>query len=148
MRKKYISRMALNGARLIATVSSFALTGSAFAASEATWEFYRSLNQQARVLPAECYDESGNLVITPQNVELCSALPTAAVGLAPPDTENGNDRGDDDSFGDDDVVSDDDEPPSDDEGDDGGEGGEGDDSEGDDSDDDDSDDDSEGSNNE
>ena len=125
MTKTFVSRHNLNRVCLIATVSSFALAGSAFAASQATWEFYRSLapGQQwegAPELPAACFDSSGNLAITPDNVELCSALPTAAVGpdLTPPDTEGGTDRrvGDDDSFGDDTIGDDtpDDDIPDDD----------------------------------
>ncbi len=118
MRKKPISSVTLNASRLIVTVSAVALTGSALAGGAATMDFYRSLvpGQQAQQLPEECYDALGQLVITAENVDLCSALPTAAIGapgLAGGDYENGSDKGDDDdddSFrGDDDVVGDDDE---------------------------------------
>jgi hypothetical protein len=98
MTRKSISKIAVNGARLIATVSAIALAGSALAAGEATREFYRSLvpSQQTQQLPEECYDKFGKLVITPQNVELCSALPTAAIAVpGVPLRDNDNDGGTD-----------------------------------------------------
>ena len=136
MCKAFIPKITTKGIRLVATVSALALTGSAMAQSEAMWEYRRAIIMQQQ-LPAECYDGSGNLVITPENVELCSALPTTAIGFGPPDTENGNDRGDDDddSFGDDDTTGDDDDTTGDDDDegdDDDGEGDDDDDGEGDD----------------
>ena len=85
MRKIFVSSTTLNAARLIATVSALAFAGSALAAGEATGDFYRSLipGQQVQKLPEECYDEFGKLFITPQNVEICSALPAAAIGVPP-----------------------------------------------------------------
>lgn len=96
MRKATVSKITINTARLIATVSAFAFAGSALAAGEATSDFYRSLvpGQRAQQLPEQCYDELGNLVITPQNVELCSALPTAAIGVpGVPGRDNEGERG-------------------------------------------------------
>ena len=93
MIRKSISRIAINGARLIATVSAIALAGNALAAGEAIKDFYRSLvpSQQVQKLPEECFDKFGKLFITPQNVELCSALPTAAIvvpGVTQRDDDN------------------------------------------------------------
>ncbi len=86
MNQKHVSRIVLNGAILFATVSVLTLAGCAPLTGDST-RGYRSsaLGQQsqkvsqARQLPEECYDEFRQIIITPENVELCSEQPTAAI---------------------------------------------------------------------
>ena len=97
MTKTFVSGNALNAVRLIATISAITLAGNAFAAGEAIKDFYRSLvpSQHVQKLHEECYDKFGKLVITPRNVELCSALPTAAIAVSgsPPHDNNDDPQG-------------------------------------------------------
>jgi hypothetical protein len=65
------------GARLIAAFSSLALAGAALA-GEATREYYESL-KPGRQLAKQCFNEFGQLVLTPKNIGLCADLPKAAV---------------------------------------------------------------------
>ena len=63
------------GARLIAAFSSLALVGTALA-DEATREYYESL-KPGRQLAKNCFNEFGQLVLTPKNIGLCADLPKA-----------------------------------------------------------------------
>ena len=65
------------GARLIAAFSSLAMVGTALA-GEATREYYESL-KPGRQIAKKCFNEFGQLVLTPRNVGLCADLPAAAV---------------------------------------------------------------------
>ncbi len=64
------------GTRLIAVFSSLVLAGATLA-NEATREYFESL-KPGRQIAKKCFNEFGQLVLTPDNIGLCADLPEAA----------------------------------------------------------------------